>query len=355
MKMTQINRVKRLTSRFVLLTASVFTLGLASCAGETNTSESASANPEEQLQVVTTILPITNFTKAVAGNRAEVTPLFPPNIGPHDYQVKPDDALRLSQADMLVINGLEMETFLDDLIANAENDDLVILDTSEGIATLENEDDGHGHSHDDDHGHNHSHGEVNPHIWLDPQRVMQQVENIRDGLIALDPEGEAIYTENADAYLGKLEELDQEIATTLAPYEGKTFVTYHDFAPYFAERYSLKAEYLVGIPMENPAPGDVQRVMKAVETSQLKTLLTEPQAGDSPFTGLAEDLKIKVSTFDPVEVSRPEGTEPDYYLTVMRSNLKNLEAAFGEQESVQSVLPILTLMSSIPVPVMVGW
>jgi ABC-type Zn uptake system ZnuABC Zn-binding protein ZnuA len=77
--------------------------------------------------VVTTFLPITQFTKAVAGDRAEVTQLLPTNVGPHDYQAKPEDAQRLAEADVLVQNGLEMEEFLEDLVENAGNPDLTIM------------------------------------------------------------------------------------------------------------------------------------------------------------------------------------------------------------------------------------
>ncbi len=128
-------------------------------------------------------------------------------------------------------------------------------------------------------GDHHEHGEFNPHIWLEPKRAIQQVENIRDGLIAVDPAGTADYTANAAAYIAELEALDAEIAADLTPYVGKTFVAYHDFAPYFADSYGLKAEFLVDVPSENPSPKDVKKVVDLVEASNLKTLLTEPQAG----------------------------------------------------------------------------
>ena len=88
---------------------------------------------------------------------------------------------------------------------------------------------------------------LTPHIWLDPKRAIQQVENIRDGMIAVDPEGEAIYTANAAAFIADLEALDAEITEQLAPFTGQTFVAFHDFAPYFAESYGLDAEFLVDV------------------------------------------------------------------------------------------------------------
>ncbi|MFN5514376.1 MAG: metal ABC transporter solute-binding protein, Zn/Mn family, partial [Cyanobacteriota bacterium] len=280
-----------------------------------------------------------------AGERAEVTQLLPANLSPHDYQAKPEDAQKLAKANVLVKNGLEMEDFLDGLVKNASNPSLRVIDSSEGVAVIET-DLGGGHAHDHDHDEpennpaqpRHQHGKHNPHIWLDPKRAIQQVENIRDGLIAADPEGKAIYTANAGAYIQQLQELDAETARRLAPYAGKTFVAFHDFAPYFAQSYNLKATFLVDVPEENPAPGDVKRVMDTVKGTNLKTLLTEPQSGKDAFSALAKDLKVKVSVFDPLETGGPEALEQDYYLSAMRRNVDHLATAFTGG-STQSALP----------------
>lgn len=350
--------------RASVVVISAIALGFGGCAStststvEPEVSETAVSTTGEELQVITTFLPITQFTRAVAGNRAEVTQLLPTNVGPHDYQAKPEDAQAIANADVLVKNGLEMEAFLDDLIDNAGNSDLVVIDSSEGIATLSNEEiEGHDHSYDHDHAHeedhtnaeagHHHHGEFNPHIWLDPKRAIQQVENIRDGLIAADPEGEADYTANAAAYIEDLQALDAEITERLAPYQGQTFVAFHDFAPYFADSYNLNAQFLVDVPDENPSPDDVQRVIETVEDTNLKTLLTEPQVSKDAFAALANDLNVKVSTFDPLETGDPTASEPEYYLTIMRQNVESLEAAFeGPIQSwlfQSSAQPIATL------------
>lgn len=331
-----------------LVAVSVVGLKLSSCTPNTSTSNNTATQTQatsigvvEELQVVTTTLPVTNFTKAVAGERAEVTYLIPTNVGPHDYQAKPEDARTLAQADVLVKNGLGLEEYLDDLVANANNQNLKIIDSSQGVKTVSNEElEGrHEHTAGEEHAEetkadSHEHeGEFNPHIWLDPQRAIQQVNNIRDGLIAADPEGKEIYTKQAAAYVEKLRTLNAEATNALKPYAGKEFVTYHDFAPYFAQRYNLNAEFLVGVPEENPSPEDVRRVMNAVKGSQLKTLLTEPQAAGNPFEALSKDLKVQVSNFDPMETSGPEGVQPDYYFSVMRQNLKNLQQAFSKANS----------------------
>ncbi len=367
--------------RTALLLASSVAIALGGCANGTTEIGEADA-PEGavetvDLTVMTTILPITQFTNAVVGDRAEVIPLMPTNVDPHDFQASPGDVQALANADVLVKNGLEMEFFLDDLIANAENPDLVMIDSSEGIAVLANEEEGghsHGHSHgkDDDHGHSHDHdhdhaeaghhhhhhGEYNPHIWLDPKRAIQQVENIRDGMIAVDPDGEGIYTANAAAFIAELEALDAEIAEKMAPFAGQSFVVFHDFAPYFAESYGLETEFLVDVPTVNPSPEDVRRVIDTVETSGLKTILTEPTAGEDAFDAIAQDMGVEVGMFDPIEVGGPEAVQPEYYLSTMRQNAANLATSFGAATQ-QSWLPLqqpqpLAMVPSITRPQPVG-
>ena len=350
--------------KFCLFAAlALLTTGLGSCAPTSSSSESgdgaeqATSARSEALKIVTTTIPVTDFTKAVVGDRAEVTYLLPTNVGPHDFQAKPDDVRTIANADVLVQNGLELESYLDDLIANADNPDLKTIDSSQGIDLLtgqeehaeeeyaEGEHEGEAaeaetsvvaetdapenHAQEEP-GEEHEHGEFDPHIWLDPKRAIQQVENIRDGLIATDPDGRETYTANAAAYIEQLKALDAEIAEVLKPYTGEEFITYHDFAFYFAHSYGLKAEYLVGMPDENPSPEDVKRILETAQAENLKVLLTEPQAGNGQFAALAGDLDVQVSNFDPMETSEPQGVEPDYYLKTMRKNVENLEAAFEQ-------------------------
>ena len=323
----------------LLARAGAFSLALALAACGAARQAPPDAAADKAFKVVTTFLPITLFTRAVAGDCATVTALIPPSLGPHDFQAKPGDLTALRQAGVLVKNGLEMEGFLGKLVAAAENPQLVVIDSSRGVATLESAEHGDGpghdgdHDHGDDHGHDHGHdlGAVNPHIWLDPLRAVQQVATIRDGLIQADPSCADGYRRNAAAFTAQLKQLNREIASQLEPYRGKTFVAFHDFAPYFAQRYGLKADYLVDVPELNPSPADLQRVAAEVKSSQLKALLSEPQEGNRSFNTLAKDLGVKVVVFDPMETATEEASRnPATYVSVMRRNVADLRQAFGQ-------------------------
>ncbi len=287
------------------------------------------AGRADRPSVVTTFLPITLFTRAVAGDCAEVTALIPAATGPHDFQARPGDVAALKNARVLVKNGLEMESFLDKLVKGAEIPGLKVIDSSRGIPTLENPEasgEARAEAHDN---HGHEHGPTNPHIWLDPVRAAQQVDNIRDGLIAADPACADGYRRNAAAFSGQLRQLNTDFEKQLAPFRGKTFVVLHDFAPYFADRYGLKASYLVDVPEQNPSPADLARVAETVKRTQLRALLSEPQQGNRSFNALAGDLGIPISVFDPMETGTEEASRnAATYGAVMRRNVSDLVSAF---------------------------
>jgi zinc transport system substrate-binding protein len=326
-------------SSVVVISAISLTLG--SCA-----KPPATTPTPNQLQIMTTFIPITDFTKAVAGDRATVTQLLPTNVEPHDYQAKPGDAQKLAKADVLVQNGLEMEGFLKELVKNTGNVKLQVIDSSQGVQpivteTIEGKQPKAGQNRP----------QSNPHIWLDPKRAIRQVENIREGLIVADPAGKEIYTANAGAYIQKLRSLDAETTKMLKPFAGKTFVAFHDFAPYFAQSYNLKANFLVDVPEDNPSPADVKRIVDTVKATNLKTLLAEPNGGTEAFAALAKDLNVRVSTFDTMETGSLEAVQAGHYITTMQANVKTLVTAFtgqSEQSShqiSQRLKPLLVLQN----------
>ena len=107
-------------------------------------------------------------------------------------------------------------------------------------------------------------------------------------------------------------------------------MAFHDFAPCFAERYGLRARFLVDVPEQSPSPADLRRVAAEARRSQLRALVSEPQEGNRSFNALAQDLGIAVSVFDPLETSTEQAArDPGTYLSVMRRNAANLRQAFG--------------------------
>lgn len=269
-------------------------------------------------KIVATFLPIYIFTKAVTGENIEVEILISPGTSAHQYQAKPADARAIAAADVLIKNGLGFEEFLDKLIAAAGNSKLRQIDSSKGIATIKEEEEKHE---GEDKGHHH-HEEGNPHIWLAPVLAQQQVINIRDGLIDANPNNAEKYRANAAIYLQQLQELDREFKTRLAPIQGCKFIAFHDAYPYLAKLYGLQQIAVVELPEDNIAPRDLQRIINTAKEFQIKGFLSERGTNDSRIAQISEDLGLPVQILDPIETG---SLDPQYYLTVMRENLRALE------------------------------
>ncbi len=288
-------------------------------------ASSAPVNPitkgaQPTLTVVATFVPIYEFTKAVAGDKAQVEILIPPGSEVHDYQTKPEDLKKLAKAKLLIKNGLGLDDFVDGLVSSSENKKLKVINSSQGVKIL---------------------GQVgslvpiaklekkepsDPHIWLDPVRVQQQVENIQDALSEVDPGNSDTYRSNANAYISKLRTLDEEFKKSLASVRKKEFITFHDAFSYLADRYDLKQLAIIAIPEDELTPEDVRKTVQAVKKYKVNALLSEPGVDNKLFTTLSQDLNIQVKTIDSLE----NGTlDPDYYFKVMRGNLTVLQEALS--------------------------
>jgi zinc/manganese transport system substrate-binding protein len=271
----------------------------------------AGLNAVAPLRVVTTVLPVGLFTQAVAGRCATVEPLLPAGADLHDLPVSPQLVGRLRGADVLVLNGLGLEAPLERLVAAADSPRLRRVESAAALPPLPSAGDGHDHDH----------GAVNPHVWLDPRRAAGQVRAIRDALVAADPARAGCFRRNADRYLAALERLDRDLARQLAPHAGRPIVSFHDLAPYFAQRYGLRAESVVALPGDNPSVADLQRVAAQLRRQRVRALLVDPQLEASSFRALAADLDLKVLGFDPIErASEADARRPDHYLEAMRRN-----------------------------------
>ncbi|MBE9012636.1 zinc ABC transporter substrate-binding protein [Pseudanabaenaceae cyanobacterium LEGE 13415] len=291
-------------------------------ANSSTVSPSPAANTENRLRVVATFLPIYLFSKAVAGDAAQVDILLKPGTEVHDYQSTPADVKALSETDVVVKNGLGMEGFLDSTLQSAQSPKLKVIDASKGIKPV-GELSQVVQTGKEEHSHNHAEG--NPHVWLDPVLAKEQVENIRDGLIAADPDNKAKYEANAAVYLQQLAELNKEFEQRLGQFRDRTFITFHDAFPYLAQRYNLKQVAVVEIPEDQLSPTDVKETIDAVKQFQAKALFSESGVDNKLLDGLSKDLNVKLRSLDSLEAGE---TDPKHYFTAMRANLQTLEEAF---------------------------
>ncbi len=292
----------------------------------------AVAEKNDGIRVVATIAPLVSFTMNIAGERGSVEMLYPPSQGPHDYAFSPSDIKKLQKADVLVMNGLELESGLDRLIESLGRKDLVVVNASEGL-DLPKISEGHPASeHDEAHDdHGHTHGGVNPHVWLDPVLAIGQVRAIARGLAKADPAGAATYLDNAEAYVQRLEVLDSKVRAMLVSLSDKRIITFHNAFPYFAKRYGIEvAEVFQVFPGRDPTPSRIAKLRSLMGKEGVRAVFAEPQYSPKLLESIAADLGVPVRILDPMGTGKPS---PQFYEQTTLANAQMLVEALGQDKN----------------------
>ena len=291
--------------------SALLALALAMCSG-------CAAEEDAGKTIVTSFYPMYVFTQNVVRDvpGVRVVNMASESAGClHDYKLQTRDMVTLEGADALVINGGGMEQFMDKVIA--QRPELPVINASDGIEMLCGEDDHDGHDHD--------HGVYNAHVWLDPALAMRQVQNIADGLAAVDSENAEAYQRNAAAYKARLQALHAELSAQLAPLAGSAIVTFHEAFTYFADAYGLVvAGVIANDAGEEPSTRQIAATCDLVKQYQVKALFVEPQYPTKSAETIARETGAKVFTLDPVVSG--DGS-PESYENAMRENARVLTEA----------------------------
>lgn len=186
----------------------------------------------------------------------------------HDYQLLPGDMRLLSTAELFVINGAGLETFLD--MITGQLPELTVCDSSTGASILSGEGEAHEHGEGETHGHDHG---DNAHIWLSIDNAMVQVQNISDALIAAFPEYREQLKANTAGYLARLESLREEIRLLLAPYLGEQVVSFHEGFDYLMAEFGLSIAHEVEThDGAQPSAQELAHVTRKVEAEGIRLL-----------------------------------------------------------------------------------
>ncbi len=276
---------------------------------------SASKSSDGGLNILTSTTFLADIARNIAGDRVEVASLLPFGADPHAYQAAPADVAKIAESNLLILNGLEYEYFIESLLENAGGERLVI-EASTGLSPHEDAESEHG---------------VDPHMWLDPNRVIMYVENIRDGLIEVDPGGADIYAANADAYIVQLKNLDAWIVKQVntIPTERRLLVTNHEALGYFSERYGFEVVDTILPSFSSEASASAQEIAAAIESvksSSAPAIFLGEVENPDLANQIAEETAVKVVNdlyFESLTDGAPAGT----YIDMMKYNVTRIVEA----------------------------
>ena len=271
---------------------------------------SAEAAKKVRLKVSVSFSVLGDIVGEVAGDHVDLTAIVGPDIDPHTYSPTPDDARGLAEADLIFINGLGFEGWIERLVT-ASGTTARIVTVSDGVAALEGDNLGHGILTD-------------PHAWQDVANVRKYVADIGDALCVARPDGCANFTERALYYDRRLTLLDAEIRRRIAaiPADRRKVITSHDAFAYFSRAYGVTFMAPQGTSTEADASArDVAQLIQQIRAENVQVLFVENTSNPRLLEQIARETNAVVR--EPLysdALSGPDGPAPTY-IAMMRFNL----------------------------------
>ncbi|HAP09577.1 MAG: metal ABC transporter substrate-binding protein [Planctomycetaceae bacterium TMED241] len=294
---------------------SIFVVALVALVGP------ASANADAaRLNIVATFSILGDFAKNVGGERVNVTTLVGPNSDTHVYTPTPSDAKKITDAKLVIVNGLGLEGWLPRLVKSSGSKAATVVATK-GIATRKIED---GHSHDP--------SDADPHAWQSVVNAKTYVTNIRDALIAADPAGAEAYNANAASYLSKLDALDRDVREAVAkiPTERRSVISTHDAFGYFAAAYGIKFIAPQGVSTESePSARDIAAIISQIKKQKIPAVFLENVSDPRLMRRIAAETGANIGgTLYSDSLTDEKGPAPTY-IDMVRHNIKALTSALS--------------------------
>jgi ABC-type Zn uptake system ZnuABC Zn-binding protein ZnuA len=280
---------------------------------------------EKKLTVVTTVAPITSMVENVGGDKIHLSGIIPEGMNSHTFEPVPSDIKILTQAELLIVNGLDLELPTLNLARANMKKGAALLPL--GDKTITEKEYVYDFSFPKNRGH------PNPHLWLNPQHAMRYTALIRDELVRFDPTNKSTYEANADAFLKKLEMLDRAIeeAVKTVPERNRRLLTYHDSWPYFARRYGFQ---IIGAvqpsDFSDPSPREVKRLIDQIRQEKVPAVFGSEVFPSPVLEQIAREGKTSyIDKLRDDELPGKPGEPHHSYIGMMIENLTVMFEALG--------------------------
>src|ERR671922_2311576 len=259
-----------------------------------------------KLKVLSSFFPIGEFTKKVGGDAIESSLFIPNGVEPHDYDPTINDIQRASSADVLIYNGFNLESWIEKI--NIPK----IIDASLGLNFLYTD---------------RTNKTIDPHVWLDPLLAKEEVKNIANALIKIDPTNKNYYSNNTMHFLSDLDNLDKFIREHLKSCKKKDFISFHSAFSYFAKRYGLTQHSVTNTsPEAEITPQQLTEIINTAKRLQLNVIYSEELIDPRHAAAIAQEIPGgKVLELSPIEgLTKEERQSGVGYMDKMLQNVKNL-------------------------------
>lgn len=307
---------------------------LVACSSDTPSDETDNSNQTDKIQVVTSIFPVYEITKEIAGDYAEVSIMVGENEDAHHYEPSAQAVAAVNEADVFIYSSNAMEFWVDQLLNVVENEDLEIINLSEGLDLemddVENHEHYHHHDEEED-SYGHDHGGIDPHFWLDPVLVSNQLPLITEAFIRANNEDAEFYRQNEATFQEVLNEIHESYQEAFLDAENRDFVVQHEAFGHLANRYDLHQVAVGGLTTEvEPNPTQLVGVIEFVNSQKVPVIYYQGGENSAIAETVAKETDTDIAVLYDLE-NRPASlnVSGNMYIEVMSQNLEQLKLSIN--------------------------
>ncbi len=267
------------------------------CTEKVQENSAEAKTSDDKMLVAVSLLPQAEFVEQIGGDKVSTVVMIPSGASVHTYEPTPSQLKDLNNAQIYVEvgSGVDFElAWMDDLLS--VNSDMYVVNSSKGIQLRTmGEDEQEEHAEEEEH----DHTGLDPHVWTSPQEAKIMVKNIYEGLVTGDPDHEATYKQNYDAYITKMDEVDAKLKAALAGTEGASFSVYHPAWGYLADDYGLH-EISIEVEGKEPSAQDMQKLIDTAKEKGIKVIFVQKGFSTASAQTIAEQIGGEVVEVDPL-------------------------------------------------------
>ncbi len=297
-------------------------------AGAACRSEGASSAPDGgRLKVATTVAPITSIVSNIVGDRADVEGIVPEGTNSHTFEPRPSVAELLSEADVVYMNGLELEEPTKELAEQNLEDGAEVVEL--GTKAIPE------HEYIYDFSFPEEEGKPNPHLWTDPTLAREYAEIVKDDMSDRDPDNADFYAANYEQFADLIDELDAAMREAFATVPQRKLLTYHDAYAYFAETYDWDVIGAIQVSdFEDPTPGEVAGLIDQVEEEEVRAIFGSEVFPSPVLEQIGEEAGVEyVDELRDDDLPGEPGSPEHSWLGLMRVNYITMTEALGGDAS----------------------
>ncbi len=317
----------------VAATTAVATTAVPTTSAVTTTAAAtAAAAPTKKLNVVTSVAPINNIALNVGGNRVNLTQLIPDGTDSHTFEPAAGDARILNEADLIIVNGIGLETPTLKLADSTKKKDTPILKLADNTITEKEWVFDFSFPKDK--------GDPNPHLWMNPDYAKKYAQLINDQLAKQDPAGKDYYAANLKAYLNQLNEMDKAMAIALAtvPEKNRKLVTYHDSFAYWANHFKWSVIGAIQpADFKEPSAKEVADIIEQLKKEQIPAIFGSEVFPSKVLEQIAKEANVKFydTLRDDDLPGKPEAPEHSYVGMQLENTVTMIAALGGKADNLK--------------------